>query len=863
MRNTIILSAVLLIAVITASIYYFKNLDNHSTHATRHLRLLPENTLLIASIDNSDNPSNSFKNFEILDALIGFDDAEQWSNLKTNILQNPAFQTYVSGTELFISFHPDQKNIAPLFTIPITSDLNKNNLATALNSISKKYKTSSLDTLGHRIHQIHYGEKDSLVNTLFYAENIFVSPSLPLLLTLVDKHTKHLSSEQLNFFLEDHPRISPLSVYFPHQQYDSILNITQQNPNGPFLNLFKKLHGQSAFNINFKKDALILSGESQLDQYPENYASIFQNQEKKRQYLYEYFPSNTAIYAEFGVSNPSTFRKDLHQLFKRREEKIIATLDTSKTVDLLYQALGNQFALVETNAQNTLGFIEISDSTAFKQLREQFIESSTDSISRLKVSNLLYQRYGDVFKELPRPYCTIIDSILVVANHLPSLRNYRQDYLNNDVLVGTLGYIKLSQIQSKEANITLFAHTRNANNKFISSLNQPFKDNFRNKDKFGYQDFFAWSLQLSGNPKGNMSSQIFATYKSENTLGGKPEWNYALKNKAITKPYVFDQSDTSQFIMIQELDHTIHAINPAGEKIWSKVFAGRVVGDIQQLDDKTIVFMTDKNNLYRIDVDGRPIDGFPKNIGSSAVGTLLITNIKGQNTLLIPTTNTIVAYDLGGKERQNWNRLSLEGNLSTAILQIDQNYVVGTSSGHIYWLNEIGQKVDTQTLNHKVIGIHALTGYKLVALDDKGEIHFISSNQATKNWSLRVDSNRYVASFIDPNGSNSPNLAIINKNKLEVFTLKDSLQVVFDQVFTKSLDQEIQSFTGKNKSPLLGVASKATNLIYVIEETGQLIDGFPIEGQPLFYYGPISNNASTYVLCMRRDNKLYAFSQQN
>jgi hypothetical protein len=41
-----------------------------------------------------------------------------------------------------------------------------------------------------------------------------------------------------------------------------------------------------------------------------------------------------------------------------------------------------------------------------------------------------------------------------------------------------------------------------------------------------------------------------------------------------------------------------------------------------------------------------------------------------------------------------------------------------------------------------------------------------------------------------------------------------------------------------------------------------LMNGFPVEGQPLFYYGKINYNSDTYLLCMRRDKKLYAFKHQ-
>ncbi len=864
MRNTIILSAILFIAVIAASIYYFKNLDNNHSQSARPLRFLPSNTLMIAAIGNDAKSSGTFKDYEILDAFVGFDNSKLWSSLKTKLLQNDQLKKFTSNSDIYISFHPEGKDISSLFTIPTSENISKNDLMNIVNDISRQYKTSTKDTLGHKFYGIHYGEKDSILHTLYYHNILFASPSLPALYRIVEKHSKHLSDNQIEFFLKDNPRTSPLSIYFPHQQYDSIISLTQRNANGPFLNMFKKLHGQSAFNINFKKDALILTGESQLDQYPENYASIFKNQQKTVQDLYQYFPSNTAIYASFSVSNQGTFKKDLHALFKRRNEKIVETIDNNKNTELLNLALGNQFALIETNAQNNLGFVNIKDSVAFENVKHLIMESSSDSISRITTSNILYQQFGDVFKDFLRPYCTVIDSVLVFANHLPTLKAYRQDFLNKDLLIGTLGYIKIESIQSKEANITILAHARNVNNKFINALNQPFKDNFKNKDKFGYQDFFSWSIQLSGN-NGNMSSQIYAIYKSENTLGGVAEWDYSLENKAITRPYVMDQTDTNQFILIQELDHTLHAIHPTGEKIWSKVFAGRIIGEIQQMEDRSIVFITDKNNLYRIDPNGVAMKGFPISISGKPTASTLITTIQNQKVFLIPMEKNIEAYTSDGKGVTNWKRTDVEGRISTSIITKNNKYIVGTSLGNIYWFNEKGEKIDSQKINYSVMALQPTNSFKIIALDNKGGVTAITEDNKVKSWQLAVDSSKYYTRFTSLIGSSKTNFAVLNNNRLEGFDIKDTIHTLFEYNFTKSLDQEIQLFTHDNDKnvSLIGIASKATNLLYVLEETGQLIEGFPVEGLPLFYYGKINYKSATYLLCMRRDHKLYAFRQKN
>lgn len=864
MRNTIILTATLFFAVIAASIYYFKNLDGDHNQSAKPLRYLPENTLFVAAIANEKGTDNVFKDFEIFDAIVGFDNIKLWADFKSKILNNEKVHAFTKGADVYISFHPEDKQIVPLFTVPTTTAITETALPSILNEISGDYKVTTIDSLGQKIYAIRYGQKDSVLHALYYHDILFASPSISLLGKISAKHSKHLSEEQIDFFLKNNPRKTPLSIYFPHQQYDSLINLTQRTKNGPFLQLFKKLQGQSAWNINFKEDALILTGESELDQYPENYASIFKNQQKTTQGLYKYFPSNTAIYAEFSVSNRPTFQKDLYDLFKRRKEKNATTLDTSKTKDLLDKALGDHFALVETNNQNYLGFINIKDSTQFKKLKNNTFESTTDSIGRFMKSNVLYRQYGDVFENFQRPYYTVLDSVLIVSNSLSTLSAYRKDYLDNDLLIGTLSFIKLDKLQGNEANITVYTHTKNANSRITNALNQPFKANYSDKESFGFQDFFSWSIQLSGN-SGKIASQIYAIYKSKNTLGVTPEWTVSLGNRAITKPYVFNQSDTSQFILIQELDHTIHAISPKGQETWSKVFAGRVIGDIQQAEDRSIVLVTDKNLLYRFDVTGKTMKGYPVTLPAAPLSAPLLTTVKGQKALLLATEKSIYAFDLEGRKIQQWQSFEVEGSITTSILAQEKNYIIGTSTGTIYWINDNGQKIDQIKRNNTAVkALSLFDNYKIVALDSKGGLNLISNTAESKYWTVTTDTAKYYGDFINVTSSNIPNIAVISGNYLKVFSINDTLKTDFQHHFTKPITDEMQFFesTTRKNAYDIGVASKATNLLYLFKEDGQLVEGFPTEGQPLFYYGKIDYNSATYLLCMRRDHKLYAFRQQ-
>lgn len=870
MRNTIILAVVLFVAVVTASVFYFRSLDREHNLAAKPLRLLPDNTLLIVSMHNNEIADNIFKDFEVFDAMLGFDYSARLAEMKKHILRHETLAEFVRDTEMYFSFHREGDRSQMLITIPTTTPLSATNVAEVWNSMEENYELSSVDTLGAKIYRVGYGAKDSAWYAMYHQNTIFASESADLVTKVVDKSVRHLPDDQIEFFLKSNSRNTPLSVYFPHQQFDSIANLYQRRGSGVFLNLFQKLYGQSAWNINFKQDALILTGESEMDQYSENYISLFKNQEKTTQYLYNFFPGNTAAYMEYSLSDRARFQKDLRDLFKRRGEPNTTT-DTTGLTQSLNETFGDEFAFVETANQNYIGFIHRKDSLAWNALREGFLETVNDSIARFKTSNVLYNHLGDAFKEFARPYLTVVDSVIVVANSSQTLRTYRHDWSRRNLLIGTLGFKNFEKLQGNEANVTFFLHTGNANNKILNSLPSHFQRNFRDKENFGFHDFYSWSAQFSGN-NGKFSSQLYAVYKSKNALGVTPEWVYDFRDRAITQPYVFEHSDTSKFILIQELNHTIHAIHPSGSNLWSVVFSGRVVGDVQQLSDRSIVLVTDRNRLYRFDTQGKPLPGFSVSLPDEPTHTPTIATQGGVEVIFVPTKDKVLAYGFDGEKRTDWQETELSGTITGPVLTIADQIVVGTSNGKVYFLDSTGRIAKESSLPvertvRNPIGVFADgdKDWEVVLTDTAGVLHkWVDKEQIWAPYQLEGLSATHMVDFQSIRSSASADMIVLENSSLEVYDVKGGMQSLFTYNFTKNITDRPQYFGSpvERNQKLIGISSRATKLVYLFEPDGTMTEGFPVVGQPLFYYGELNYNSGPYLLVMRSDHKLYAFKHQ-
>ena len=871
MRNTIIITVLLFIAVIGASIYYFSDLNGEKNNDIKPFTFLPRETFLITAFNNDAATDNVFKDFEIFEALVGKSETQRLAHLKKDVLQNSSLQPFVANSEIFLSFHPDKDKISSLLMIPSVKKMEKKDFSFLLSELKKTFTIQALDSSEYHIYSLQDGHKDSLLYIGCSRDIFFATYSKDLLAKVLEDKSPKLESRQIKYFAENKSRNTPLRAYFVHDQIKNIAQHLMRSKYGSFISLFDNLGGQSAWNLNYKNDALILSGESETEQKKENYIELFSTQSKTSQDLYQYFPESTASYLSFSLSDQDRFKEDLKQLFrKRKEREQLQTLKEQilkeKAVDIekdLPTLLTKEFAIVEQSNQTELLFVKATHADSTHQILAKLASTASDSILRFDNSQVLYSLLGDPVKSFTRPYFVQMGDIFVFANSLQVIQEYTKSWQNKDLLIGTLGFKNFERIQGNEANITYFSRTKTASPIISRLLKQSYSATFNDKKDFGYQDFFSWSFQIAGN-NGKFLSNVYGIFKSKNALGAKAEWTYAFDNRPITQPWVFNHSDTSQFILIQEQDHTLHGIHPSGKKLWSAVFSGRVVGQAQQLKDRSIILVTDKSRLYRFDPMGKPLPGFSIGLAHSPSNSPTIAAVNNQQLLFIPADNQLMVYDMDGKELENWKDKTLDGTILSTVHVLNNQVFVGTTNGHFYQFDQQGKLLKEEKIENT-----QFQQASAVATDNKGiaKLYAVSTNNqlfsidfinpATKHkvadWKNKVN-----LTFANLGASSSPTLFAMDGKDFSAYNLTDSIPS-FTYSFSHETNDAAQFFHTDKKESCIGVAVRANNLIYLFDEKGGVYDGFPLEGMPLFYYGKINYNSSNYLLAVRRDKKLYAF----
>lgn len=131
--------------------------------------------------------------------------------------------------------------------------------------------------------------------------------------------------------------------------------------------------------------------------------------------------------------------------------------------------------------------------------------------------------------------------------------------------------------------------------------------------------------------------------------GGNALWTFDLNGGAITNPSVQQYEDSARFILVQDAYHILHAISPAGEKLWNAQLPGPIIDSITQLPDQSLVFTT-ADRLYRIDTYGDPFPGFSLTLPQQATHGAVATSDR-DGTVLIEVTGRrqVLAYDGRGR----------------------------------------------------------------------------------------------------------------------------------------------------------------------------------------------------------------------
>jgi len=877
MKKIIILTSVLLISTILIAILYFSNLGVETNNNDRVLAHIPQETALIFQFKNDKSLNDIFKDYDLFNTILGAQRVAEITQLQLLLLKQPQLLEASDNQNVFLSFYPISTDSVDLLwamalnnKIP-ASDIYKLLLLPSNDLIAKEISVSKQDVLEINIKPL---------NKIFY---LFINNGLGagsfskyLIQKFLDKNTPKIPKEFISEINKSNQKNedSPFNIFINHSSAFSFLgNFMRNKPDGNFL-LLNQLKGFSILNMNFKSDAFMFNGISKVDTGSANYLNVFLNQKPVPTTIKNTFPANTSNFIAFGVSDYMRFHSNVRQLLHKRNElsKLTAQMNRLKekygfNVESDMKKLwANEFAVLQLSSNEKLAVMNVTNGMQMQLLLESLSSVHSETVRKFNDSNILYYYFGDPLKTFSKPYFAIIDNYLVAANNASAVDEFLKDYTTDKLLYKTSGFSEFNQLVANQSNIMFFIHNKNSTDVLKNTLKRNYSQLF-NEENSGYQNFYGLSYQWSAY-QDHFFINLYSNYTSTGANKLDLVWKYHLNGRLSISPQIISGINGQKLILVQDNINNIYILSSDGKKQWSTQLPDKIMGTVYQLTDNTLVFNTSKR-LYRLDIDGNPYKGFPVNISKQASFGLTITDSDPVKLkIFIPCTNQIAAFYASGTPINGWNK-PLSGkilfDLKTANLNKTNYLIAGTENGAFYFFNYKGSIVGKAEDAAKRDFRNPLTleiktniaDSRIISTDTTGAVRsiFFNGNMLGKN--IGVWSGGHFFDSRNIAGDQNSELIYLDKNQLYVYNSDSTL--VYNYDFGTNITNRPQFFPINQSTYQIGVAAAEDNLLYLFNDYGNLIKGFPVNGIPNFYVGSFQNDGFRYLICGDTKNYLYVY----
>lgn len=521
MRNIILLCTILLVVILALASKYFTDLAGKDENVTKVLNYIPSDAALVLSFKNDESFYDIFKDYELFNAIIGKNRANEINQLKL-LLQQTRLSEITSDKNIFLSFHPTKDSVEFLYCI----NIDKTYSTADLKELISEIKVFSVKPFAENLYQI---QNQALRKPfyIFLKEGVAIASfSDGLLNRSINEKKTHLnkrfideigktSSKNLN---------SPINLFINHQAGPSYLQKFFKGKLTGNSALVNDLTGISTLSMNFKSDALMFNGISKTDTLTPNYLNIFLHQKAVPNGIKKILPENTSNFIAFGLSDVKKFHSDLKEYLNKRGElkqlennlKLIQSktgVNPDRDIKPLFD---KEFVTIENSYGEKFVIIKVLNGRNIN-FKLQLISTLLDeSISKLNHRELFYYYFGDPLKNFPEPYFAVADNYLILANTPGIVSNFLSTYQKELFLHNNDAFKQYDQLVANESNILYFINIKNSKRIINSTLKPNYAKPFNN-EAFRLKDFYGLSYQWTADGD-HFFTNLYLSYNSTDSI---------------------------------------------------------------------------------------------------------------------------------------------------------------------------------------------------------------------------------------------------------------------------------------------------------------------------------------------------------
>ncbi len=516
MNRIIITIGILLIAMIAMVYLYFSNLKNNNSANDLSLNAVSANAALIFSFDNDKSFYEILGRQDLFQRLLGKTKSEQLTSIKEQLIDKPELNEFLERQKIYIGFLPGSNSeIDYLICTQFKQSVTIKQLLTAY--FPKNLKTTPKKNI------VKLAFSDSVVVYMGVKDKLIVLSNASEQVQKLMKPQQQIASSFATY-IKANTSINKNTLANLYLNFDAIPTLLKNIVNGDIsgeLNIFNQKGAYATLSYNFSSEKLLFNGNTALSN-ENSYYRLFDNLPDQKIVINSLLPKNTANYTIYAVSDYKNWYTSLskwlneqkgNETILKNEENIAKKygLDLKQIFPNYFK---NQFVTFQLASGEKFGGIALSNGDKVGQLLLDLSAEYAPDIKIFRESGIPYAYFGEPFKKFEKPYYTIIDNYLVMANNASSIQVFLNSYRNNTLLINDEDYQYFND-QLSSATISFYINNKNSNTIFGRNLKPAYFKQYQTID--GLVNFEAFSYQLSGD-KGKFLSNILLNKKHDKVV---------------------------------------------------------------------------------------------------------------------------------------------------------------------------------------------------------------------------------------------------------------------------------------------------------------------------------------------------------
>lgn len=580
-------------------------------------------------------------------------------------------------------------------------------------------------------------------------------------------------------------------------------------------------------------------------------------------------PSSTVLF--------SSIINDGYFIVRDREEKnleiknFIGNEITRAYIDLKENPIPN----------NELFLYSLKDTTAAREafLRDNsgnievhYFNSGLLNIPVYMLKQGLTRRLFPGFSTLAPDTCvSFYKNYMVTGSSFKAISEFLDDNLLNNTLSNDISYTEFENTLPSRGSYFFFCKP----SRIIGYLDELLSDqviDLLRENKISLNKIQSAGVLLSpGN--GMIYSSVSFLYRDQVSSESFTEWETLLDTKAATRPFFFTNHLTgAREIFVQDINNTVYLINASGRMLWKVPLQERILGNVFMIDfygnGKNQLLFSGKNNIHLLDRNGNYVEQYPVKLKSPATNPVALFDYEnnGNYRLIVAGEDRLIyCFDKTGSAVKGWKPFRTAGLVRNPLSYFrvaGKDYIIASDDKLIYLLDRFGNK--RLTPKEPVVAARG-TSFKLndgsesyfVCSSPSGKIQQIYFDGAVKKFSVGNFSSDHSFDIFDVNGDGLNEYIYTDKGKF--FVYDHNRKILFSREIGSSRISGPVTFSFSATEKGIGFLDPEKNLIYLINNKGDNMNGFPLSGASLFSIARLTGKNNWNLIVGSPDRFLYNY----